>query len=47
MKGARGGVIGVGGGLIRTRLRLPVVLLSWSLLFLAGFFGSLLFTQVS
>ncbi|TVU44927.1 hypothetical protein EJB05_04390 [Eragrostis curvula] len=49
MKGARGGVIGVsgpaGGGLMRTRLRLPVVLLSCSLFFLAGFFGSLLFTQ--
>jgi prolyl 4-hydroxylase len=48
MKGARGGVIGgAGGGLMRTRLRLPVVLLSCSLFFLAGFFGSLLFTQVS
>ncbi|GJM96710.1 hypothetical protein PR202_ga13572 [Eleusine coracana subsp. coracana] len=49
MKGARGGVIGVGGaaggGLMRTRLRLPVVLISCSLFFLAGFFGSLLFTQ--
>jgi prolyl 4-hydroxylase len=49
MKG--GGVIrasggGPGGvGLMRTRLRLPVVLLSCSLFFLAGFFGSLLFTQ--
>jgi hypothetical protein len=31
---------------LRTRLRLPVVLLSCSLFFLAGFFGSLLFTQV-
>lgn len=30
---------------MRTRLRLPVVLLSCSLFFLAGFFGSLLFTQ--
>lgn len=50
MKG--GGVIrasggGPGGvGLMRTRLRLPVVLLSCSLFFLAGFLGSLLFTQV-
>jgi hypothetical protein len=51
MKVARGGVIGVGGnaggGLMRTRLRLPVVLFSCSLFFLAGFFGSILFTQVS
>jgi prolyl 4-hydroxylase len=48
MKGARGGVIGgASGGLMRTRLRLPVVLLSCSLFFLAGFFSSLLFTQVS
>ncbi|KAM3260449.1 hypothetical protein ACQJBY_051608 [Aegilops geniculata] len=47
MKG--GGAIrsggGGGGGLMRTRLRLPVVLLSCSLFFLAGFLGSLLFTQ--
>lgn len=49
MKG--GGAIrsggGGGGGLMRTRLRLPVVLLSCSLFFLAGFLGSLLFTQVT
>jgi prolyl 4-hydroxylase len=51
MKG--GGVIraagggGGGVGLMRTWLRLPVVFLSCSLFFLAGFFGSLLFTQVS
>jgi hypothetical protein len=32
---------------MRTRLRLPVVLVSCSLFFLAGFFGSLLFTQVT
>jgi prolyl 4-hydroxylase len=32
---------------MRTRLRLPVVLISCSLFFLAGFFGSLLFTQVT
>jgi prolyl 4-hydroxylase len=37
---------GGGGGLMRTRLRLPVVLVCCSLFFLAGFFGSLLFTQV-
>ncbi|KAF0888393.1 hypothetical protein E2562_014211 [Oryza meyeriana var. granulata] len=40
-----GGGGGAGAGLMRTRLRLPVVLLSCSLFFLAGFFGSLLFTQ--
>ncbi|KAL5209238.1 hypothetical protein ABZP36_004861 [Zizania latifolia] len=48
MKGAvirGGGGGGAGGGLMRTRLRLPVVLLFCSLFFLAGFFGSLLFTQ--
>nr|CAB3493126.1 unnamed protein product [Digitaria exilis] len=49
MKGG-GGVIraaggGAGAGLMRTRMRLPMVLLSCSLFFLAGFFGSLLFTQ--
>jgi prolyl 4-hydroxylase len=45
--GGGGGGGGAGGGLMRTRLRLPVVLLSCSLFFLAGFFGSILFTQVS
>ena len=50
MKGGgaiRSGGGGGGGGLMRTRLRLPVVLISCSLFFLAGFFGSLLFTQVT
>jgi prolyl 4-hydroxylase len=50
MKGGgaiRSGGGGGGGGLMRTRLRLPVVLLSCSLFFLAGFLGSLLFTQVT
>ncbi|XP_062212485.1 probable prolyl 4-hydroxylase 9 [Phragmites australis] len=48
MKGGgvvRGVGLGGGAGLMRTRLRLPVVLLSCSLFFLAGFFGSILFTQ--